>query len=119
MPPPRAKIRIATTSGQKYSSLPCPKGCLVSAGFLLFFKPIINNSPLPVSTIEWMPSESIAELPEKKAAVSLVAAIARLPAIAAKTAVLDSSVMAVQDNINIEPGSGSDRSDILTEDCDS
>src|SRR6185436_2462665 len=40
-----------------------------------------------------MPSESIAELPEKKAAMSFVAAIARLPAIAAKIATLDSSVM--------------------------
>src|SRR5450759_2301522 len=40
-----------------------------------------------------MPSESIAELPEKKAATNLVAAMARLPAIAAKIAVLDSVLM--------------------------
>ena len=40
-----------------------------------------------------MPSESIAELPEKKAAMSLVAAIARLPAMAAMIATLDSSVI--------------------------
>ena len=40
-----------------------------------------------------MPSESIAELPVKKAAINLVAAMARLPAIAAKIAVLDSVLM--------------------------
>jgi len=40
-----------------------------------------------------MPSESIAELPEKKAAIILVAAMARLPAIAAKIATFDSLVI--------------------------
>jgi hypothetical protein len=41
-----------------------------------------------------MPSESIAELPVKAAATNFVAAMARLPAIAAKIAVLDSEAMA-------------------------
>src|SRR6266699_3162841 len=40
-----------------------------------------------------MPSESIAELPVKKAAINLVAAMATLPAMAAKIAVLDSGTM--------------------------
>src|SRR6266550_5455680 len=58
--------------------------------------PNSSSPPFPVSTNEWMPSESIAELPVKKAATNLVAAMARLPAIAAKIAVLDSVCMLVR-----------------------
>lgn len=49
-----------------------------------------------------MPSESIAELPVKKAAINLVAAMAMLPAMAAKIAVLDS--VAMRYTIANEPG---------------
>jgi hypothetical protein len=43
-----------------------------------------NNSPwLPVSTTEWMPSESMAELPVIKAAINFVMAISVLPSKAA------------------------------------
>ena len=49
------------------------------------------SNPLPVSTAEWMPSDNIAELPVKKAAVNFVAAIRRFPMIAAKIAVTDSA----------------------------
>src|SRR5258708_35513706 len=59
-------------------------------------KPRSSSPPFPVSTSEWMPSESMAELPVKKAATNLVAAMARLPAIAAKIAVLDSLPMEVR-----------------------
>src|SRR5258708_21725743 len=59
-------------------------------------KPSSSSPPFPVSTSEWMPSESMAELPVKKAATNLVAAMARLPAIAAKIAVLDSLSMKVR-----------------------
>ena len=40
-----------------------------------------------------MPSESIAELPVKKAAINLMMAMATLPAMAAKIAVFDSVAM--------------------------
>jgi hypothetical protein len=46
--------------------------------------------PLPVSTSEWIPSESIAELPVKPAAINLVMAIVRFPGIAAMIDSLDS-----------------------------
>jgi len=44
---------------------------------------------LPVSTSEWMPSDSMAELPVTPAATNLVTAMAKLPAIAAKMTVFD------------------------------
>jgi hypothetical protein len=47
------------------------------------------SKPLPVSTTEWMPSESIAELPVNAAATNFVVAIRRFPIIAAKIAVID------------------------------
>lgn len=49
--------------------------------------------PLPVSTIEWIASESMAELPVKNAAMNFVTAIATFPSIAAKIAVLDSAAI--------------------------
>src|SRR6476661_1840378 len=54
--------------------------------------PRSSKPPLPVSTSEWIPSESIAELPVKPAAMNFVIAIAKLPAIAAYTALLDSAI---------------------------
>lgn len=45
--------------------------------------PQSRSKPFPVSTNEWTPSESIAELPVNAAAKNLVTAMARLPAIAA------------------------------------
>jgi hypothetical protein len=48
--------------------------------------------PLPVSTIEWMPSESIAELPVIPATTNFVTAIPRFDAMAAYTAVFDSAI---------------------------
>src|SRR5258708_22826042 len=59
-------------------------------------KPSSSSPPFPVSTSEWMPSERIGELQVKKAATNLVVAMARLPAIAAKIAVLDSLPMKVR-----------------------
>lgn len=44
--------------------------------------PTSNKTPLPVSTAEWMPSDSMAELPVMPATANLVAAIATLAAIA-------------------------------------
>src|SRR5882672_7547334 len=52
-----------------------------------------------------MPSESIAELPVTKAAINLVTAMARFPAIAAKIAVLDSLCMAWRVRTPTGPGS--------------
>lgn len=83
IPEPSANTRMATTKLQKYTSFPCPKGNLSSAGFLDCFKPCNNNSWLPVSTSEWIPSDSMAELPVKAAAMNLVIAISVLPANAA------------------------------------
>jgi hypothetical protein len=68
----------ATIRLQKYSSLPWPNGWLASAGLRLFFKPSNRRTWLPVSTAEWMPSESMAELPVKLAATNLVTAMSRL-----------------------------------------
>jgi len=51
-----------------------------------------HQSPLPVSTSEWIASESMAELPVKAAAKNLITAIARLPTIAATIAVVDFEV---------------------------
>ena len=48
---------------------------------------------MPVSTSEWIASDSIAELPEKYAAMNFVIAIARFAAMAAKIATFDSPVM--------------------------
>src|SRR5262245_64129035 len=70
--------------------MPYPNGCAASGGFRLRRAPSRSNPPLPVSTTEWIASENIAELPVMNAAVNLVAAMARLPAMAAITAVRDS-----------------------------
>ena len=44
--------------------------------------PTSSSTPLPVSTIEWMPSESIAELPVAAAPTNFIAAMATLAPIA-------------------------------------
>ena len=51
--------------------------------------PQSNSKPLPVSTSEWMPSDSMAELLLKEAAKNLVRAMARFPAIAVQITSLD------------------------------
>jgi len=51
--------------------------------------PINNRTWLPVSTTEWIPSESMAELPVRVAAPSLVMEIRVLPTKAAKMTFLD------------------------------
>src|SRR5258705_12950654 len=91
IPPPRAKIVMATINDQKYSSLPWPKGCVKSGGRRLWRRPNKSNAPLPVSTSEWIPSDSIAELPENVAATNLVTATATFPMMAATIATLDSA----------------------------
>jgi hypothetical protein len=48
-----------------------------------------RTPPLPVSTSEWMPSATIAELPVRPAATNLMIATMRLPTTAATTAILD------------------------------
>src|SRR6187399_1148600 len=86
--PPSPKMSIATTSDQKYSSCPCPKGCAESAGRLLLRIPYRRSPPLPASTSEWIASESIAELPVAAAATNFEMAMARLPPTAARTEAL-------------------------------
>jgi len=44
--------------------------------------PTSNSTPLPASTVEWIPSDSIAELPVMPAATNLVSAIAKFATIA-------------------------------------
>jgi hypothetical protein len=44
--------------------------------------PMRSRTSLPVSTLEWIPSEIMAELPVKLATMNLVPAIARFAAIA-------------------------------------
>jgi len=51
--------------------------------------PCRSSNPLPVSTRECTPSESIAELPVTAAAANFVAAMHRLPAIAAYTTAVE------------------------------
>ena len=107
MPPPPAKMMMATTKLQKYSSLPWPKGWFVSAGLAPRRIPYSSSTPLPVSTTEWMPSLIIAELPVKAAATNLVAAMARLPTMAATTAFFDdgSATVVLHDRfVSVYPG---------------
>src|SRR4051812_30414851 len=54
--------------------------------------PIRSSPPLPISTIEWIPSDNIAELPEMEAAINFVTAIAKFAPIAPYTAILDSAI---------------------------
>ena len=56
-------MMIATTNAQKYSSMPYPKGCRLSAGRDERFSPYSRSNWLPLSTREWMASLSMAELP--------------------------------------------------------
>ena len=49
--------------------------------------PSRSNNSLPVSAVEWMPSESMAELPVRNATMYLKMAIMRLDAIAPYTAI--------------------------------
>ncbi len=56
--------------------------------------PTSSSSPSPVSTVEWMPSESIAELPVAAAPTNFITAMAALAAIAPKTATRDSATKA-------------------------
>src|SRR6202022_2448813 len=62
--------RATLTRLQKYSSLPWPNGCDSSGGRWLRRIPNRSRAPLPVSTRECTPSESIAELPLKNAATN-------------------------------------------------
>ncbi len=57
--------------------------------------PIRSKTPLPVSTVEWMPSESIAELPVIPATMNFVVAIAAFEAMAPYTARLDSAMKSI------------------------
>ncbi len=82
-PPPRANTDTATTSVQKYSSLPKPKGCSMVAGFLAWCMPKSTRKPLPESTMEWMPSEIMADEPEMAAAMNLTMPTAMFEAMAA------------------------------------
>jgi hypothetical protein len=75
-------MSTATIRLQKYSSLPWPNGCSGVAGRWLNLMPTSSNTPLKVSTAEWMPSDSIAELPVMPATTNLVAAMATLAPIA-------------------------------------
>src|SRR6185436_21064023 len=62
----------------------------MSGGRRLLFIPYCNSTLLPVSTSEWIASESMAELPENAAAANLLIATAVLPAMAARIAVFGS-----------------------------
>src|ERR1051326_6604292 len=84
------KITIATITVQRYNSFPNPNGWAASAGLRLSRLPSNSSAPLPVSTSEWTPSATIAALPVNVAATNLLAAIARVAAIAAQIAPLGS-----------------------------
>ena len=77
---------------QKKTSLPWPNGCSTLGLRCDSLMPTSRRMPLPVSTIEWIPSESIAELPVMPATTNFVTAIARFDAMAAYTAVFDSAI---------------------------
>src|SRR5450755_3366169 len=53
--------------------------------------PTRSRRPSPVSTVEWMPSESIAELPVAAAPTNFITAMARLAPMAPKTASRESA----------------------------
>ena len=59
------------------------------------FIPRSTRQPFPVSTSEWIPSEIMAEEPVTAAAKNLMIAMIRLPAMAAKTAILEPLCVAV------------------------
>ena len=59
------------------------------AGCWLLRSPSSSSHSLAVSTSEWMPSDSMAELPVNQAATNLIAAIPKLAASAMMMAVLD------------------------------
>jgi hypothetical protein len=62
--------------------LPWPNGCSSLGGRALRRVPTSSSRPLPVSTAEWMPSDSMAELPVMPATTNFVTAMATLAAMA-------------------------------------
>ena len=81
---PRPGRRSAPRRSGSRSTAPC-RGRTDAprvAGRWLRFMPTSSSTPLPVSTSEWMPSESIAELPVTPATTNLVTAIATFAAMA-------------------------------------
>ncbi|OPX63569.1 MAG: hypothetical protein A4E30_00606 [Methanomassiliicoccales archaeon PtaB.Bin215] len=87
IPPPMPNMDMATMLVQKYNDLPYPKGWLSSAGCLARFNPRSSSTPFPVSTMEWIPSEIMAEEPVMAAAMNLTTAMARFPMMAATIAI--------------------------------
>ena len=75
-----------------------------SAGFLACRRPNSNSTWFPVSTTEWMPSDSIAELPVMAAATNLVTAISALPARAARMTGFDEAAMSDSPKDDRGPG---------------
>src|SRR5262252_9742423 len=67
------------------------------------FRPTSSSSPSPVSTSEWMPSESIAELPVAAAPANFIAAMAAFAAIAPKTASFDSAMAETRSKRGTDP----------------
>ena len=64
-----------------------------------------QEQPSPVSTSEWMPSESIAELPVAAAPANFITAMATLAAIAPKTASFESAIRGPRgDALAVEAG---------------
>ena len=88
------KISTATTSVQKYSSLPLPKGYILASTFFDCFIPNHKRNWLPVSTNECIASENIALDIVIVAIIDLAIPIEKLTDIARKT-VLDDSLVAI------------------------
>src|SRR5258706_7760165 len=83
--PPTLKSNRATTNGQKYRSLARPNGKRSLGGRVARRIPTRSSAWLPVSASECTASASVAVECERPAAANLHAAIATLPASAAKT----------------------------------
>jgi hypothetical protein len=64
-----------TINDQKYNSLPYPNGRSESGCLWLVFIPHNKNNWLVASITEWIPSETMEELPVTAAAVNFEAAI--------------------------------------------
>src|SRR3989442_8067417 len=83
---PATKMKMAARNDQKNASFPCPCGCALSALVCERLMPSRRKTWFTVSATEWPASANIAALPVSAPATSLPQAMARLAAIAQRTA---------------------------------
>lgn len=90
---------MATTKPYRYIFFPCPNGNCVLAGCAARFNPYRIRILFPVPTIEWTPSDNIAELPVILTAINFIMEISVLPISAAIIIFFDSEAIEKLKNI--------------------